>query len=292
MGARTCGTTGSPVPPYRPVPRHRRHRRLGVRPARLESAVVPGTALGDPGRRRAGHHRHRRDPRHGTCWPPASPAWGSPRSSPDPPPTPSTPRRPPTRAPSRRPDRPSRAADSDREAIQTGRRIRRPGGFRVSPGASPAAESAHLVGSPAAARRLRVRRWTAPRLRHRFPRRWRVLHLPRRCGPGLRRGRRGRRPAQRLDPGQAARRPARVRRVPVHLDRRHHGANSAAGYQLATDDPVMAIGGFNGTDPSPTLAQFQAYVAEGKIHYYISGGGFGPPAATRRPRTRQPSPPG
>ena len=36
------------------------------------------------------------------------------------------------------------------------------------------------------------------------------------------------------------------------------GANEAAGYQLATDDPVMAIGGFNGTDPSPTLAEFQA----------------------------------
>ena len=39
------------------------------------------------------------------------------------------------------------------------------------------------------------------------------------------------------------------------------GANQAAGYQLATGDPVMAIGGFNGTDPTPTLAQFQAYVA-------------------------------
>jgi hypothetical protein len=51
------------------------------------------------------------------------------------------------------------------------------------------------------------------------------------------------------------------------------GADSAAGYQLATDDPVMAIGGFNGTDPSPTLSQFQKYVAEGRIHYYISGGG-------------------
>ena len=35
------------------------------------------------------------------------------------------------------------------------------------------------------------------------------------------------------------------------------GANSASGYQLATDDPVMAIGGFNGTDPAPTLAQFE-----------------------------------
>ena len=51
------------------------------------------------------------------------------------------------------------------------------------------------------------------------------------------------------------------------------GSNSASGYQLATDDPVMAIGGFNGTDPAPTLAEFQKYVAAGKIHYYISGGG-------------------
>ncbi len=53
------------------------------------------------------------------------------------------------------------------------------------------------------------------------------------------------------------------------------GANSAAGYQLATDDPVMAIGGFNGTDPTPTLTQFQQYVHDGKIHYFVSGGGFG-----------------
>lgn len=49
------------------------------------------------------------------------------------------------------------------------------------------------------------------------------------------------------------------------------GANNAAGYQLATGSPVMALGGFNGTDPSPTLAQFKKYVAEGKIHYYIAG---------------------
>jgi 4-amino-4-deoxy-L-arabinose transferase-like glycosyltransferase len=52
-------------------------------------------------------------------------------------------------------------------------------------------------------------------------------------------------------------------------------SNSAAGYQLASDEPVMAIGGFNGTDPAPTLAQFEKYVAEGKIHYFISGGGAG-----------------
>jgi hypothetical protein len=54
-----------------------------------------------------------------------------------------------------------------------------------------------------------------------------------------------------------------------------NGANSASGYQLATGDPVMAIGGFNGTDPTPTLTQFQKYVAAGKIHYYVSGGGMG-----------------
>jgi hypothetical protein len=53
-------------------------------------------------------------------------------------------------------------------------------------------------------------------------------------------------------------------------------SNNAAGYQLASGEPVMAIGGFNGTDPAPTLAQFERYVAAGKIHYFIaSGGGFG-----------------
>jgi hypothetical protein len=51
------------------------------------------------------------------------------------------------------------------------------------------------------------------------------------------------------------------------------GSNSAAGYQLASEEPVMAIGGFNGSDPSPTLAQFKAYVADGAIHYLIAGGG-------------------
>ncbi len=50
------------------------------------------------------------------------------------------------------------------------------------------------------------------------------------------------------------------------------GSNAASGYQLATNDPVMAIGGFNGTDPAPTLAQFKAFVKAGKIHYFISGG--------------------
>ena len=37
----------------------------------------------------------------------------------------------------------------------------------------------------------------------------------------------------------------------------------------------MAIGGFNGSDPAPTLAQFQHYVRDGKVHYFIVGGGGG-----------------
>ena len=51
------------------------------------------------------------------------------------------------------------------------------------------------------------------------------------------------------------------------------GANNAAGYQLASGQAIMAIGGFNGTDPTPTLAQFEQYVRAGEIHYFIAGGG-------------------
>ncbi|MFE9562738.1 ArnT family glycosyltransferase [Streptomyces sp. NPDC006487] len=47
------------------------------------------------------------------------------------------------------------------------------------------------------------------------------------------------------------------------------GSQNAASYQLASQRPVMAVGGFNGSDPSPTLEQFKAYVSAGKIHYFI-----------------------
>ena len=47
------------------------------------------------------------------------------------------------------------------------------------------------------------------------------------------------------------------------------GSNNAAGYQLAAGIPVMAVGGFNGTDPAPTLDEFRALVAAGRIHYFI-----------------------
>jgi 4-amino-4-deoxy-L-arabinose transferase-like glycosyltransferase len=55
------------------------------------------------------------------------------------------------------------------------------------------------------------------------------------------------------------------------------GAESAAPFQLASGEPIMAIGGFNGTDPAPTLAAFKALVAAHEIHYFIGAnqGSFG-----------------
>ncbi|PPI89445.1 glycosyl transferase [Nocardia nova] len=53
-------------------------------------------------------------------------------------------------------------------------------------------------------------------------------------------------------------------------------SNRAAGYQLATELPVMAIGGFNGSDPAPTLNQFRDHVAALDIHYFVDGADRGP----------------
>ncbi len=54
------------------------------------------------------------------------------------------------------------------------------------------------------------------------------------------------------------------------------GSQNASGYQLASEEPVMAVGGFNGSDPSPTLEQFQQFAADGKIHYFVGGSTGGP----------------
>jgi hypothetical protein len=51
------------------------------------------------------------------------------------------------------------------------------------------------------------------------------------------------------------------------------GSEGAAPLELATGDAVMAIGGFNGTDPWPTLAAFKELVAKHEIHYYVGQGG-------------------
>lgn len=50
------------------------------------------------------------------------------------------------------------------------------------------------------------------------------------------------------------------------------GGDPAAGYQLAAHRPVMAIGGWRGTDPVPTLRCFQSLVREGKIGYFVPAG--------------------
>ena len=59
-------------------------------------------------------------------------------------------------------------------------------------------------------------------------------------------------------------------------------STSAASIELGSNGvPVMAIGGFSGTDPAPSLAEFETLVSKHQIHYFVSGGaggGFaGPP---------------
>jgi 4-amino-4-deoxy-L-arabinose transferase-like glycosyltransferase len=50
------------------------------------------------------------------------------------------------------------------------------------------------------------------------------------------------------------------------------GSTGAAPLELATGDAVMSIGGFNGTDPWPTLTVFKELVAKHEIHYYVGQG--------------------
>lgn len=58
-------------------------------------------------------------------------------------------------------------------------------------------------------------------------------------------------------------------------------SSAAAGLELSTDTAVMAIGGFGGSDPAPTLGEFQQDVANHRITYYVAPtenhrpGGFG-----------------
>ncbi len=54
------------------------------------------------------------------------------------------------------------------------------------------------------------------------------------------------------------------------------GANEAGQIELATGLPVMAMGGFTGSDPAPTLQELQSYVASGLVRYVLIGGGGGP----------------
>lgn len=55
------------------------------------------------------------------------------------------------------------------------------------------------------------------------------------------------------------------------------GSMGASSLELKTGASIMAIGGFTGSDNSPTLAQFRDYVADGDVRYFVDGGHFGPP---------------
>ncbi|BBZ36735.1 glycosyltransferase family 39 protein [Mycolicibacterium confluentis] len=58
------------------------------------------------------------------------------------------------------------------------------------------------------------------------------------------------------------------------------GSHLAGDLMLKTQTSIMAIGGFNGGDNSPTLEQFQQYVADGQVRYFITDAGRpGPPGA-------------
>jgi 4-amino-4-deoxy-L-arabinose transferase-like glycosyltransferase len=50
-----------------------------------------------------------------------------------------------------------------------------------------------------------------------------------------------------------------------------NGANEAGSIELASGLPVMAMGGFSGGDPAPTLTQLQAYVASAQLRYILVG---------------------
>jgi 4-amino-4-deoxy-L-arabinose transferase-like glycosyltransferase len=46
--------------------------------------------------------------------------------------------------------------------------------------------------------------------------------------------------------------------------------NEAASLELGTGEPVMSLGGYNGTDPAISLAAFKLLVSAGKVHYYVA----------------------
>lgn len=48
-----------------------------------------------------------------------------------------------------------------------------------------------------------------------------------------------------------------------------YSAQNAALYQLESGVPVIALGGWLGTDPAPTLDQFRGLVANGRVGYFI-----------------------
>ncbi|MCX2715012.1 ArnT family glycosyltransferase [Mycolicibacterium sp. J2] len=63
------------------------------------------------------------------------------------------------------------------------------------------------------------------------------------------------------------------------------GSMQASGLELKTGASIMSIGGFAGGDNSPTLEQFQHYVTDGQVRYFIAAdrgpGGHGGPGSNK-----------
>jgi 4-amino-4-deoxy-L-arabinose transferase-like glycosyltransferase len=53
-------------------------------------------------------------------------------------------------------------------------------------------------------------------------------------------------------------------------------AQSAESFILATGQPVMALGGFTGSDPILTVNELARLVKQGVVHYFLLGGMGGP----------------
>jgi hypothetical protein len=56
-----------------------------------------------------------------------------------------------------------------------------------------------------------------------------------------------------------------------------NGSGEAGSIELATGLPVMAMGGFTGSDPAPSLEQLKSYFATGKLRFILLGGTGGGP---------------
>jgi 4-amino-4-deoxy-L-arabinose transferase-like glycosyltransferase len=68
------------------------------------------------------------------------------------------------------------------------------------------------------------------------------------------------------------------------------GSSAAVPFILATGEPVLTAGGFNGGDPWPTVAELERMVAAGEIRFFLVGGRTtGPPGGPPAVPSQSPS---
>ena len=71
-----------------------------------------------------------------------------------------------------------------------------------------------------------------------------------------------------------------------------NGSQTAAPFILESGKAVIAMGGFGGTDPAPTLSEFEHLVATGKVHYVYVSSGAGTGGGGARTASAAPAPTG